>query len=225
MKQRPTVTPPAKLGRILAGGIAAGVLFLMVFAELAEGVLYDELETFDTVVGNFVRSFAGDGLTKANIFVTYLGSAYVEISVMLLVGGFLLFRWKHIGETVILFSSLAGAELLNAFLKVIFQRSRPDITHLVAIGGFSFPSGHAMVAMSFYGVLGYLLWLNFRERSKPAWYVIGLTVVLIVAIGLSRIYLGVHFPSDVLAGFAAGGVWMIACILGLHTIRYYKSRQ
>ncbi len=79
-----------------------------------------------------------------------------------------------------------------------------------------------MISTAFYGMLGYLLWLSLRERSKTAWPVIVLTVCLVFFIGVSRVYLGVHFPSDVIAGFAAGGLWLIACIIGLHTIRKYK---
>jgi undecaprenyl-diphosphatase len=67
--------------------------------------------------------------------------------------------------------------------------------------------------------------LNFREHSKPSWYIIAITMVLILAIGTSRIYLGVHFPSDVVAGFAAGGAWVATCVVGLHAIRYYKGKQ
>lgn len=109
--------------------------------------------------------------------------------------------------------SLAGGWLLNTVLKEVFHRTRPDIEHLVAAGGYSFPSGHAMIATAFYGMLGYLIWLNLKRRDKPAWYVMVLTFILVVAIGTSRIYLGVHFPSDVIAGFAAGGVWLVACVL------------
>ncbi|WP_052947880.1 phosphatase PAP2 family protein [Aneurinibacillus tyrosinisolvens] len=82
-----------------------------------------------------------------------------------------------------------------------------------------------MISASFYGMLGYLLWLNLRERSKPSWYIIVVTLLLILAIGMSRIYLGVHFPSDVVAGFAAGGAWVAACIIALHAIRYYKGNK
>ncbi|MCK9906483.1 phosphatase PAP2 family protein, partial [Frankia sp. Cpl3] len=103
--------------------------------------------------------------------------------------------------------------------------SRPSMHHLVEAGSYSFPSGHAMVSAAFYGMLGYLIWLNLRQRTKPAWYVVALTVLLIVAIGISRVYLGVHFPSDVIAGFAAGSIWLTACIFGLHAIRHYLGKK
>lgn len=218
-------SPLGKFGAHLAWGIAAGSLLLLLFAKLAEDLLYQELGTFDVVVGDFIRSFATERLTNLAVFITQLGSAFVEISLMFVVGGYLLFRLKHIWEATVLASSLVGGWLLNTVLKAVFHRTRPNIQHLVEAGGYSFPSGHAMIAAAFYGVLGYLLWLNLRERSKPSWYVIVLTVGLIIAIGISRVYLGVHFPSDVVAGFAAGGAWSVACIIALQSIRHYKSED
>ena len=118
---------------------------------------------------------------------------------------------------------LAGTWLLNNLLKTIFQRTRPDTLHLVAVGGFSFPSGHAMIATAFYGMLGYIMWSHLLHGSKPAWYVLLLTFCLVIAIGVSRVYLGVHYPSDVVAGFAAGGVCLLACVLTLRALRRSRS--
>ena len=219
------LSPLTKLFLRLGVGFMAGMLLIFLFAKLAEGLLYNELETFDLAVGNYVRSFANGGLTRVAIFVTTLGSAAVEISLFLIVGWFLYFRLKHTWEPVILAVTLAGCWVLNEVLKAFFQRSRPDIEHLVEAGGYSFPSGHAMISAAFYGMLGYLLWLNLRDHSRPLWYVWPLALLLVFSIGLSRIYLGVHFPSDVIGGFAAGGAWLIACIMGLEGIRYYKGRE
>ncbi len=215
-------SPLGKLGSHLIWGVAAGSLLLFVFAKFVEDLLCQELGVFDSVVGDFIRSFVSGGVTNMAVTITQVGSAFVEISLMMVVGGYLLFRLKHKWEAVVLSSSLAGGWLLNMVLKHAFQRTRPDIQHLIEVGGYSFPSGHAMISTAFYGMLGYLLWLSLRERSKTAWPVIVLTVCLVFFIGVSRVYLGVHFPSDVIAGFAAGGLWLIACIIGLHTIRKYK---
>jgi len=216
-------SPLGKLGSRLTWGIAACSLLLLVFAKLVEDLLYQELGLFDMVVGDFIRSFASSGATSAAVVITQAGSASVEISLMLLVGWYLLFRLKHKWEAVVLCGSLAGGWLLNTVLKHTFHRTRPDIQHLIEVGGYSFPSGHAMISTAFYGMLGYLLWLNLRERAKPAWPVVIITPCLIFFIGGSRVYLGVHFPSDVIAGFAAGGAWLAVCIIGLETIRKNKS--
>ena len=82
-----------------------------------------------------------------------------------------------------------------------------------------------MIATAFYGMLGYLIWSNLRQRSKPSWYVMLLTFCLVAAIGASRVYLGVHYPSDVIAGFAAGGVWLLACELALGAARRCERRR
>ena len=213
-----------KFSKSLIWGLTISVLLLALFAKLSEDLLYNELGTFDRIVGEFIRAFATPSTTRLALIITNLGSAYIEIGLMLLVGAFLFFYLKHTWETILLSISLSGAWLLNTILKVLFHRARPDIVHLTEAGGYSFPSGHAMVAAAFYGVIGYLLWLNLKNRSKPAWYIVVLTFGLIIAIGMSRIYLGVHFASDVIAGYAAGGVWAIACIVSLKEIRNYKSR-
>ena len=215
----------AKFSKLLIWGLLISVLLLAIFAKLSEDLLYNELGTFDRVIGESIRGFATPSLTRIAIIITNIGSAYIEIGLMFVVGAFLFFRFKHTWETVLLVISLSGAWLLNTILKELFHRARPDIVHLVKAGGYSFPSGHAMVAAAFYSVIGYLLWLNLRNRSKPSWYVVVFTIGLISAIGISRIYLGVHFASDVIAGYAAGGVWAIACIVGLKEIRDYKSNN
>jgi len=215
----------AVFSKSLIWGFFISVLLLGLFAKLSEDLLEQELGTFDTIVGEFIRGFATPSLTSVAIIITYLGSAYIEIGLMFIVGAFLLFRLKHTRETVLLAISLIGAWLLNTILKELFRRARPDMVHLVQAGGYSFPSGHAMVAAAFYGVIGYLLWLNLRNRSNPSWYIVVLTFALILAIGISRIYLGVHFASDVIAGYAAGGVWAITCIVGLKELRNYKYKK
>ncbi|MHB8072955.1 phosphatase PAP2 family protein [Desulfosporosinus fructosivorans] len=209
----------AIFSKSLIWGLCISVLLLTIFAKLSEGLLYHELGMFDKVIGELIRGFTTPSLTSVAIIITYLGSAYIEIALMFILGAVLLFRLKHIWETVLLAISLSGAWLLNIILKELFRRARPDIVHLVQAGGYSFPSGHSMVAVAFYGVIGYLIWLNLRNRSKPSWYVVVFTFALILAIGISRIYLGVHFASDVIAGYVTGGVWAITCIVGLTEIR------
>jgi len=215
----------AKFSKPLIWGLSLSVLLLAIFAKLSGDLLYHVLVMFDRVTGELIRGFATPNLTRVAIIITNLGSAYVEIGLMLVVGAFLFVRLKHIGEPVLLAISLSGAWLLNTILKELFHRARPDIVHLVKAGGYSFPSGHAMVAAAFYGFIGYLLWLNLRNRSNPSWYIVVFTFALILAIGISRIYLGVHFASDVIAGYVVGGVWATACIVGLKEIRKYKSKS
>ncbi len=185
----------------------------------------DEFICFDNKITTLIQGYSNNSLTKLAILFTNLGSGYIEFLVFLIVGSYLLFRLKHIWDTFILTSCLLGTWLLNIGMKMVFQRQRPTIEHLIQVGGYSFPSGHAMVSTAFYGFIGYLLWLNLRNLVKFSWVIPILTLILILCIGVSRVYLGVHFPSDVLAGFAVGAIWLIACIYALNGIRYFKSKK
>ncbi|HEX6922907.1 MAG TPA: phosphatase PAP2 family protein, partial [Bacillales bacterium] len=99
----------------------------------------------------------------------------------------------------------------------IFQRQRPEIHRLIEVTGYSFPSGHAMGSFVFYGMLGYFFILFLKSEYLKAGSTL-LMAGLIFMIGFSRVYLGVHYPSDVLAGFAAGGAWLTICIIGLKVV-------
>jgi undecaprenyl-diphosphatase len=106
-------------------------------------------------------------------------------------------------------------------LKLLFGRARPALwDRIIHVGLHSFPSGHAMVSIVIYGFIGYIL-----AKQFPQWRgrIFALTFVLIVAIGFSRLYLGVHWPTDVVAGYAAGLVWLIACIQRLELPQKYAS--
>jgi membrane-associated phospholipid phosphatase len=120
-------------------------------------------------------------------------------------------------EATILGIAGVGAILLNCLMKLLFGRARPALwKHIINVGQHSFPSGHAMVSIVIYGFLGYIL-----AKQFPQWrfWIYALTVVLIAAIGFSRLYLGVHWLTDVTAGYAAGLLWLIFCILSLKTTR------
>lgn len=203
-------------------GLLLGMGSLLLFAKLTEDLLFDELLLFDRIGTNIVRSIASEPVTIFMRLISDFGStlfiAVVGIGMMIYLG---LIR-RHFWDTVLVPLALFGGGVLNTILKHLFQRQRPDLPWLVEAAGFSFPSGHAMMSFIFYGLLGYLTLLNLARKEKRR-TVIGVTAIIILLIGLSRIYLGVHYPSDVLAGFAAGSFWLIACILGLRGIRHYRS--
>ncbi|NLJ77491.1 MAG: phosphatase PAP2 family protein [Peptococcaceae bacterium] len=214
-----------RLGVNLMGGMAIGSLLAALFAWLAYGLVSQELDRFDTLVGGLIRSRTGGGWDTLAILITNIGSAIFEIGLFIIVAGYFWYYRKRVREALMLAVGLAGGYLLNTALKHVFQRPRPEVEHLVAASGYSFPSGHMMMATIFYGMLGYLAWLGLRQREQPGWYVPVLTFILIAAIGASRIYLGVHFPSDVTAGFAAGGVWLLICLLVLDGIKKTKRQS
>jgi undecaprenyl-diphosphatase len=182
------------------------------------------VESFDRVVFEFLRSFESDPLTKFFILFTNLGTMPAFIAVMLAAGALLVRRCGGWGEAGILLFSLVGSWLLNLILKELVARPRPSVVRLVEADGYSFPSGHAMVSTAFYGMIGFLLWVHSRGQGKDSRFILPVTAGTICLIGISRIYLGVHYASDVLAGFAAGILWLAVC-LWLYRFRCIEKKE
>lgn len=159
-------------------------------------------------------------LDRIMLGITFLGDPVV---LLLICSGLeigLLYYNRRLEATTLGIAAV-GAIGLNYLLKVLFGRARPALWKwLIDVSHYSFPSGHAMVSMVIYGFIGYIL-----AKQFPQWrgQIFALTVVLIVAIGFSRLYLGVHWPTDVAAGYAAGLVWLIACLLSLELWQKYRS--
>ena len=141
---------------------------------------------------------------------TSLGSAPVLVLFVGAVAGSLLVRRQHHALVLLLVATLGGA-LLNASLKDVFERERPErAMRLTEVNSTSFPSGHAMDSAVIYLTLAALL-ARLVEPMALKLYFLGLAVLLTFLVGLSRVYLGVHYPSDVLAGWAAGLAWAVLC--------------
>jgi undecaprenyl-diphosphatase len=206
-------------------GFTLAVIMLGVFAKLSNDLLHEQLEQFDMVVGEFIRGFHSEILTQIFIFVTDLGDTYTYIVIVLILLFVLIRYLKQYIESFFLLIAVLGSWGLNELLKGIFQRARPEIEHLVEQGGYSFPSGHAMVSFATYGMIAYIVWKAMKGKNRTAWIVIILTVLLILLIGISRIYLGVHYPSDVVAGFSAGALWLITCVIGLRFTQYNQWKK
>jgi undecaprenyl-diphosphatase len=152
--------------------------------------------------------------------VTALGGVMVLSLVTGAVAGFLLLSRKH-HALLLLTGALAGGLLLNWSLKNYFDRARPEyVTPLHHVDSYSFPSGHSLLASVVYLTLGALLAQQVARRRLKL-YVLGIAVLLTVLVGVSRVYLGVHYPTDVLAGWTVGFMWAIACWL---LSRYLQRR-
>ncbi|MDM5229607.1 phosphatase PAP2 family protein [Cytobacillus sp. NJ13] len=202
----------------LAASIIGG--FLLLFIEIVDELKENELIRFDETVIEYVQAFISPRLTEFMNVVTFLGSVkWLAFAVLMAAVLLFVFKKRSLALFMVLSSGLGA--LFNLLLKWIFKRERPDIRPLIEEQGFSFPSGHSMGSFIFYGSLAYMIiHLAKRKRWKAAWTV--LLGCFIIMIGLSRIYLGVHFPSDVIAGFAAGGAWLTIMIIGF---RYYEYRK
>lgn len=179
-------------------------LFIFIFVTIQ--ILSNNTVNFDHFIYFHVSEFISPGLTQTFKLFTFLGSGvFLTVSALL----FLFIFYKH--EKYSFFSAMIAVNLLlssgiNEGLKNIFRRIRPEIHQLISIGGYSFPSGHSMVSMSFYGFLIFLCFKNYKNNVR---YLIALLLsLLIFLIGLSRIYLGVHYPSDVAGGFSLGMLWL-----------------
>ncbi len=211
------------ISTVWIGGLSIAALALWGFAEIADEVLEQETQAIDRSVLLVLQNLHSPLLNQIMIGITFLGDPLVLAFCIGCFGLFLLIRQKWI-EAIALFVTTSGAIGLNILLKNVFARSRPTLwQHLVSVHDYSFPSGHAMVSLVIYGLIGYWLATRFREWRSLVSIV---TISLISLIGLSRMYLGVHWPTDIAAGYAAGLVWLATCILALEVVhRYYPHRK
>lgn len=196
------------------------IILIIVIAYLGISLRIDSegLVRFDQVIIEFIQQFRSKALTMFMIVVTTIGSYKVEYPILFLaVIGIWILRRK-LFFPVLLVINLLGVRLFNQLLKIIIERPRPAGDYLVEASGYSFPSGHAMVSIGFYGFISFLIYNEMKERTNKAKYIPWLFGILIFCIGLSRIYLGVHYPSDVIAGFLMGGLWLSFCIIVSVTI-------
>lgn len=195
----------------LISALALCILFGGIFAYIARGISLDTINGFDSTIINTVQGWEADWLTPVMKAFTFIGST--KFVLFLIAAGFaiLLFVVRNRADAFFFFAALGGTGVLNQTLKFIFKRERPDIHRLVDVTGFSFPSGHTMMAFSLYAVIAYILWRHIRTAASKILLII-LACFMFAMIGISRIYLGVHFPSDVLGGTAASAFWMIIAI-------------
>lgn len=180
-------------------GILGGSLLL--FCVIAYFVITGNTTGFDDPIREFFYSLQMNGLNTLLEGITYLGNWQSVVIVCLLLLAYDKTRIPYgvLGSTVAIADTL-----LNKGLKQLFERARPeDIVPLVEQGGYAFPSGHSVTSMAFYGMLLFLVQTRMEDRKKAKALSVVL-ILLIALIGPSRIYLGVHFPTDVLAGWAEG---------------------
>ncbi|WP_134703214.1 phosphatase PAP2 family protein [Ammoniphilus sp. YIM 78166] len=189
------------------------LIFLLVL--VTEDLLDKEINAFDKWAAGWFKDASNSILEKLAVVFYYIGTAYVEIPIALLAVGYLLLKQKDRWAAGVLAGSLAGSFLLSWMMKMLLKRERPGLEHLVKADGYSFPSGHSMVGLAFYGTLCYLLYLNLKEKGKSTWHVLLIGILLVGGIGLSCVLSRVHYASDVIAGLIGGGIWLLASILVL----------
>ena len=213
----------------LTVGLASSALVIWAFAELADGVVEGESRRFDRATLLWIHAHSPEWLDGPMRLVTALGYGQVVLPLLAaVVFAFYLKGWR-LSATLLLVSTTGGS-LLTAVLKAVFGRARPELFESgYTASSYSFPSGHATVAVGFYGTL--TLILAYRLRGFARWAIVAGGVLLVFLIGFSRLYLGVHYPTDVLAGFLAAPLWVV-CVgvvyvvwLSVRGLRAAESRR
>ena len=197
----------------LTGGFLAAAISLALFAWLATSVFRQSTIEFDATVRDALHAYASPTLTAFFLVVTEFGADWLLVTL----GALIVWRLVRAGRkraAIVFVIAAAGGEALDFSLKALFRRERPEAFFgLTAPATYSFPSGHAMASACFYGVLAALVTARIASRARriAVWTAAAVAALLI---GTSRIYLGVHYPSDVLAGYAGAVVWVFSVRAG-----------
>jgi len=196
-------------------GFTGAAIFALLFAALAAFVVGGCLQGLDRSLLLALRNGTHDPAAPQWIEImfldlTALGSNTTVLLVTLAAAGFLAMAGKR-GTALLVLVSAGGGTLLNNLLKLLFSRPRPDlVAHSVEVQTTSFPSGHAMLSAIVYLTIGALL-ARTQKNARMKAYILALSAAISALIGTSRVYLGVHWPTDVLAGWLAGGAWAMMC--------------
>lgn len=189
------------------------------FVAISYFVITQDTSLFDTVVREYIYDLRNEGLTFVFTKITYLGNWNTITLICCLV---LLVPRVRMSFGLPLSVAAIFASLIQKVLKVSFHRARPDLSlHLINQGGYSFPSGHSFSVLIFYGMIIFLCRQNIKDR-KAVNLITVLLSCLIILIGFSRIYLGVHYPTDVLGGWSLG-LCVLMLFISVH--EFYSSRS
>lgn len=200
------------------------VLGLNLFVEITEELGEGNLDLYDDRIFEYLWSFRPQ-FNGFFLFITDFGGFWAYVIATLLIAPLLFWKFRHWRFVLQLLMVILVAGLANQFLKEFFQRARPSIENMmISVETLSYPSGHAMCAMSYYGFLAYLIF-HIRMKKYLRWTIFSLLVFLIAAIGISRVYLGAHYASDVVAGYIAGVIWLMFCIVLFTILSMHQKRK
>ena len=202
--------------------IAVGAVWA--FVAIATEMLEGSTQRMDDAILTWVDTHRTSVLDQVALDITALGNT-ATLAVLVLTVAVFLWLTRHRLSVALLVIAVAGGAVLNTLLKEIFDRPRPTVIEWgTEVHTYSFPSGHAMAAAVAYGSVAYL---GGRLEPTPTlrWTTYTFAALLILAVGSSRVYLGVHYPSDVLAGWVAGLAWTGFVISGLAAVRYFSRRR
>lgn len=212
------------LGIFLIAGLLVAAAGVGAFVSLASHVESGKTQAFDEAVIRWMGAHHTNALDAIMLEVTALGTGTVVLMIVAVAALFLMLT-SHKYSAILLLASTGGGIVLNGLLKLGFNRPRPQIflpeVHTVSS---SFPSGHAMSAAIVYSTVAYLA-ARLHRRRLARWLVMTAAFFVIAAISISRLYLGVHYPSDVVAGLAIGLAWAGFCMATLEAIQKFGTRR
>lgn len=214
-----------RLGSILTVELVAGLLLsvgvVVAFAELSEEVVEGETSQFDRAVLLWMNANLPGWLDEPMRAVTVFGYYWVVLPLLAVAACAFYLKGLKISAVLLVVSTVGGI-VLTTVLKAVFQRARPELFDSgYAASFYSFPSGHATVAVGFYGTL--VLLTAWHVAGGWRWLLAATGVALVLLIGLSRLYLGVHYPTDILAGFLAAPLWVSVVGFALFLYRFLRG--
>ena len=190
-------------------GLTGSLLLLIGLSWLCQEVWEKESFQFDTTLLLRLHQLANPGLDRLMLSITRLGDPDVVVGVVSTSFGWLLWKRQRLVAGAFVIACM-GTLVLNQGMKLAFARPRPILwPRLIQETSYGFPSGHALGSLVLYGFMAYVLACRYPQQSRSIY---SITVGLIASIGLSRLYLGVHYPTDVFAGYAVGFLWLMVCI-------------
>lgn len=191
--------------------VVAFIIFwvpVIVFAKLAGEIIENEPIGLDLTILHFIHSHSTPFFDHFFLFFTTLGNVEYLLPIAVLIFIYLLYKKQRLNALILLFS-VGGAAVSNVILKAIFHRDRPAFWHsLISETGYSFPSGHAMLSSALVLCLVAMLW---KTKYRFASIIGGGFVILVI--GLSRLYMGVHYPTDIIAGWSVSAVWVMIVVI------------
>lgn len=200
------------------------IFFIMsyLFWDFSKVVSLTELVSFDSYWIETIQNHISDKMTPIMHLFTFLGST-TWFGITTIIAFLILFFGKQKSEAFLFVSTMAFSGIFNQILKMLYHRPRPTIQPLIEATGYSFPSGHSMASFTFYGLLAFFFILKIRQPIARIGILL-LATCTVLMVGVSRIYLGVHYPTDVAAGFTAGAATLVLFFIAYQATRKKKCR-
>lgn len=212
------------LAAFVTVGVVVGVAAVMAFGVIARAVSAGLTQSFDERALRWFETNRSPLLDKVMLEITTLGTGVVLVMIVLVASVFL-WQTQHRWSVYLLMLGVLGGKLLNTLLKALYERPRPSVVQWVTeVHSASFPSGHAMSSMVVYGSVAYLVG-RLEPSLKLRHTTWTLAALVILAIGASRMYLGVHYPSDIIAGFVGGLAWLAFVASSMTALKFFADRR